>query len=209
VLLSLERRISPRVTFTGEFARTYADAAADFVVSSRDAFTSGTDQNVQALASPFRTDTGYLVLTRRARRTRIALELTGERDVYDAAPSFNRRTYGAYLDADYLLSSRLTFTLRGGWYREEHPAESGRNYWVSTSARLTRRLSESLRVSLELGRVQGSGSTFSSFNENRMLLTVSYDPAAARRERLFNPTNPFRLYEEPNVRRRVEGPRAL
>lgn len=206
VLLSLEERISPHVTFTAEYTHTYEDAAGDFVVSSRDAFTAGTDQNVQALASPFKTDTGYATLSRRGRRTRIALELTAERDVYDAAPLYDRRTYGTYLDADYQLSPRLKFTLRGGWYREEYPAESTHTSWVTAEARLGRQLGESLRVEVDLSRIQGSG-TFASFKENRAALVITYDPVPSRRERLFNPTTPFRMYEEPNVRGPLPGMR--
>ncbi len=201
-LLSLERRLSPRLTLEAEYTHTYSDAAQNFVVNSRNAFTAGTDQNVQALAAPFKMDSGYLMLSRTAGRTLLSFEVTGEHDKYDAAPIADRHSYGADLAADYRVSSLITADVRVGWFRENFPATQQQDSWTEGSLALVRQLGESLRVSVEVLRAQGTGSLAGNrFKEDRALLTISYDPAAARRLRLFDPVAPFRYYEQPTLGR--------
>ena len=196
VLLLLQRHLTDRVTFEGSYLHGYADSVQAFVSASRDGFTAGSDQNVQALAVPYEASTGYLILTRTQGRLLAAVEVTASHEDYSLDPTVDRNTVGSYVSADYALSPRLTLNLRAGYYETKFPYTQEDDRWVDGSLGLGRKLGRSLQLSLQVSHLKGTSNTLTGqIVENRAVLTLSYTPGAQRLQRVYDPNAPFRFFD--------------
>jgi hypothetical protein len=198
VLVLLQRRLTERLTFEAAYRHGYTDAANAFVSASRDGFTAGTDQNVQAVALPFEESKGYAELKRSAGRLLVAFEIAASRESYPSEPASDRRTVGSNLTVDYQLSSNFTFSLRGGYWEEKFPSSQQDGRWVDGSIGLSRKIGRSLELSLLATRTKGNGNALvSSFTEDRAVLQLVYSPGAERLQRVYDTNAPFRYYDRP------------
>jgi hypothetical protein len=212
IRLALQRRLSPWWTLNVEYGRGFSDTAGNFRSDSRDNFRTGSSQNVQVVASSFKSDQAYVMLLRSGGRTLAAWEVTWSKESYDTAPALNRHITGADLVLDYRLSPQLTLAARGRWTREQAAmlgrSVSGFEASVGLNEQLTRRLQVAIRV-LHGGGAMGV--TSQRFREKRATLAISYTSRPSRRERLFDPGAQFRLYERPVREQAMQdsaGPRA-
>jgi hypothetical protein len=197
LLLVLERRVSPRLTLNAEYEHRYSDVAENLRADLLDNFRRGGDQNVQALAAPFKSDRGYVMLVRSAARIQLAWEVTGNRERYPFLTALNRDIYGSDVAVDYQLSPRWTAVGRLRWEREMFPNTDLSDSRFRLSLGLTRQLSRSLQTVLAVQRVKGTGSVAANeFSENRVTLSINYLPRGMR-ARVFEPNAQFRLYEQP------------
>lgn len=198
VLALLQRHLTDRLTFEGSYLHGYADTVQAFVSASRDSFTAGSDQTVQALAVPYEASTGYLMLTRSQGRLLASIEVTASHEDYSADPRFDRNTLGSNVAADYPLSSRLSLNLRAGYYETKFPNTQEDDRWVDGSIGVGRRFGRSLLLSLQVARLKGTSNIISGpIIENRAVLTLSYTPGAQQLARLYDPNAPFRFYDRP------------
>jgi hypothetical protein len=198
VLVLLQRRLTERLTFEAAYRHGYTDTANAFVAASRDGFTAGTDQNVQAVALPFEESQGYAQLTRSAGRLLASLQIAASHESYPSEPAFDRRTLGSNLAVDYQLSSDLTFSLRGGYWKETFPGSQQDGRWVDGSIGLSRKLGRSFELSLWAARTKGNGNVLpSNFTEDRAVLQLLYSPGAERLKRVYDTNAPFRYYDRP------------
>lgn len=198
VLALLQRHLSERTTLEIAYRHGITDAASAFVSATRDQFTAGTDQTVQARALPFVGSEGYAQLTRSAGRLLAAVEVFATRETFPSDPASNRRTWAANFTSDYQLSSKLTFNVRGGYYDENFPDGGLRGHWSEGSIGLSRRLGASLQLSFQASRVKGAGNALlNPFTENRAVLQLLYAPGAERLRRVYDTNAPFRYYDRP------------
>ena len=126
------------MTFEAAYRHAYIDTGSAFVASSRDSFTAGTDQNIEALALPFEESQGYALLTRNAGRLLAAVQVTASREAYPSAPGSDRHTSGANLSGDYQLSSKLTVSVRAGYWDETFPSTGLSGHWFDGSVGVSR-----------------------------------------------------------------------
>jgi hypothetical protein len=197
VLALLERHLTERLTLEAAYRHGYTNAGSEFVSASRDVFTTGTDQTVQALTQPFEVSEGYATLTRSQGRLLAAIQVTASQETYPSEPGFDRRTLGSNLASDYQLSSTLTLSLRAGYWRQrfENTAEGS---WVDASVGLSHKLGRSLLLSLLGERTKGSGSAVNGgFTENRAVLALAWTPGVQRLERVYDTSAPLRFYDRP------------
>jgi hypothetical protein len=198
VLALLQRHLTERLTFEGAYRHGDTDAASAFVSASRDGFTAGTDQTVQARAAPFVGSEGYAQLTRSAGRLLLAVEVTGSQETFPSAPASDRHTWGANVSSDYQLSSKLTLRVWGGYFGDYFPDGGFRGRWSEGSIGLTRQLGSALQVSLRVSRAKGTGNALlSPFTENRGVLQLVYAPGEERLRRIYDTNAPFRYYDRP------------
>lgn len=197
-LLALQRRLSPWLTLNVEYAHGFSDSTESFRADAQDNFNPGATRNVQAVPQSFRSDQAYIMLLVSRVKTVLAAEVTWQRESYDTARQFNRRIVGAELAVDRRLSSQLSLAARVRWSRESAAfvPTPGSAYEVAVG--FNRQLSPQLQFAVRVLRAGGQiDVTSSHFNEKRATMGLSYTPGAARRERLFDPTAQFRLYERP------------
>jgi hypothetical protein len=198
VLALLQRHLTERLTFEAAYRHGYSDAANAFVAASRDGFTVGTDQTVQALALPFEESSGYAQLTRSVGRLLAAIEITASEETYPGNSASKRRTVGSDFAADYQLSSKVRFSLRAGYYEEKFPNAQEDGRWVNGSIGLSRMLGRSLQLSLLGTRIKSTGNVLNgNFAENRAVLALTYAPGAERLQRIYDTNAPFRFYDRP------------
>jgi hypothetical protein len=195
-LALLQRHLTERLTFEAAYRHDYTEPAGAFVAASRDGFTVGTDQTVQALALPFEESSGYAQLTRSAGRLLAAIEITASEETYPANSASKRRTVGSNFAADYQLSSRVRFSVRAGYYEEKFPNAQQDGHWVNGSIGFSRMLGRSLQLSLLGTRIKSTGNLLNGdFTENRAVLALTYAPGAERLQRIYDTNAPFRFYD--------------
>ncbi len=206
VLLSMQRRVSPSVLFTMEYAHSFSDAVRSFRASSQSNFTGGSPQNVQATAAVFKSDLAYMMFVRSASRTRVSWEVTWNRESYVGAMSLDRRVIGSDGALEYMLSSRLALEARGRWAKERTVQLELPVTQYEVLLGLNRQLNSQLRVAVWIMSGKGLGGP-SSFVEHRALLAISYAPGATL-DPVFDPAVRLRLYERPlgeQMRRNAMG----
>lgn len=198
-LLVLQRRLSSRLTLNVEFRHGFADAAQTFRSDARSPFGTGSNQPVQALASPFKEDTGYVMLLRSAGRTLLAAQVFGSREQYTADAARNRSLIGSDLVFDYRLAAALSLAGRVRYIREQFQQAQVSDHRVEASLGLNYQFARSLQVAVSYLRSSGGGDRPTDrFGENRALIALSYIPGLTRgRGRLFDPGAQFRFYERP------------
>lgn len=198
VLGLLQRHLTERLTVEAGYRHGYTTAANAFVSASRDEFTAGTDQTVQARAAPFVGSQGYAQLTRNAGRLVAAVEASGSQESFPSDPTSDRRVWAANLSADYQLSSTMTLGVRGGYFHETFLNDGLLAHWTEESVVISRRLGSSLQLSLQGLRAKGAGNALpSAFTENRAVLQLIYAPGAERLRRVYDTNAPFRFYDRP------------
>ena len=198
-LLVLQRQISPRVTLNLEYRRGFSDAVESFRASTQDNFNNGAgaDQDVQAVAEPFKSDEAYAMFVRTTARTLLAWQVIWNREDYAAGSLFDRTVLGTDAAVDYRLSSRLTLAGRASYVREDFTTLEMQRNRSEISIGLNHQLSSSLQVAVTALRARGSGDQLEDrYNESRATLAISYTPAASR-NRIFDPTAQFRFYSRP------------
>lgn len=201
ILALLQRHLSETLLFEAAYAHRYTNAGESFVTSSRDAFTAGGDQTVQAVALPFEQSYGYAELKRYKGRLQLALDITAGRENYPSDPTSERHTTGTNLSLDYQLASRMTCNFRAGYYKQTFPVLLQTEEWVSGSAGVTRQLGPSLALSLSVMRTKGTGDVLNArFTEDRAWLVLSYEPGAERLQKIYDANAPLRLYDRPVAR---------
>jgi len=125
-----------------------------------------------------------------------------DREKFPADVTSERHASGGNLAADYQLASRLTFNVRAGYYEQTFPALQPvqNEHWVSGSVGLSRQLSSSLHLAFTAMRTKGTGNVLNArFAENRAWLVLSYEPGAARLQRIYDANAPLRIYDRPVV----------
>ncbi|HLJ39449.1 MAG TPA: hypothetical protein VKT54_13675 [Steroidobacteraceae bacterium] len=200
VLAVLQRHLTQTLLFEAGYVHRYTNAAEAFVTDSRDAFSAGGDQTVQAVALPFEQSYGYGELKRSQGRLQLALEFTVDREKFPADVTSERHASGGNLAVDYQLASRLAFNLRAGYYEQTFPDLQQNEHWLSGSVGLSRQLTSSLHLALTAMHIKGTGNVLNArFTENRAWLVLSYEPGAARLQRIYDANLPLRLYDRPVV----------
>jgi hypothetical protein len=198
VLALLQRHLTERLTFEAAYRHAYIDTGSAFVASTRDNFTSGTDQNVESLAIPFEESQGYAQLSRTAGRLLAAVQVTASREAYPSTPGSDRHTWGSNLSGDYQLSSRFTVNVRAGYWDEIFPSTQLEGHWLDASLGASCAFGHSLLLSLSVTRTKGTGNVLlNPFTENRALLQLAYSPEAQRLLRVYDTSAPFRYYDRP------------
>jgi hypothetical protein len=198
VLALLQRHLSERLTLEVAYRHGITDAASAFVSASRNEFTAGTDQNVQARVAPFVGSEGYAQLTRSAGRLLAAVQVSASEETFPSEPASNRRTWGGRLSLDYQLSSQLTAFVRGGYWGEKFPIAQQDAHWSDASIGLTCHLGRSLELSLLGSRTKGTGNALvNPFTEDRAVLQLTYAPGAQRLRRVYDTSTPFPYYDRP------------
>ena len=196
VLALLQRHLTERLTFEAAYRHGYTLSGGEFVSASRNGFTTGTDQNVQALAQPFKNSEGYIMLTRSTGRLLGAIQVNASEETYPTEAVFDRRTLGSNLAADYKLTSTLSLSARAGYWRERFPNTAA--HWVDASVGLSCKLGRSLLLSLLAERTKGSGSAlYGPFTEDRAVLALAWTPGAQRLQRVYDTSAPLRFYDRP------------
>lgn len=198
LLALLQHKLTQRLTFEAAYREGYLNAPSAFVSASRDSFTTGSDQNVQQLTQPFKESEGYAVLTRNQGRLQAAIQVTASQETYPGEPTFDRHALGSNLAGDYKLTSKVTFSVRAGYWRERFPNTGEDGNWVDASVGLNRSLGRSLQLSLQAERIKGSGSAVNGgFTEDRAVLALTWAPEAERLRRIYDTRAPLRFYDRP------------
>jgi hypothetical protein len=198
ILALLQRHLSETVIFEAAYAHRYTNAGEAFVVESRDPFTAGGDQTVQAVALPFEQSYGYAELKRYKGRLQLALDVNAGSENFPSDPTSERHTVGTDVSAHYQLAARMACDLRVGYYKQTFPDLQQDEQWVSGSAGVIRQLSPSLALSLNVMRTKGTGNVLNArFTEDRAWLVLSYEPGAERLQRVYDANAPLRLYDRP------------
>ncbi|MGP8034300.1 MAG: hypothetical protein ACLPQ6_09170 [Steroidobacteraceae bacterium] len=199
-LALLQRHLTETLTFEAGYTHRYTNAGDAFVTDSRDVFSAGSDQTVQAVAQVFEQSYGYALLKRSQGRLQAAIDFTAGSETYPDETNSERHYDGADLAADYQLSSTFTFNVRAGYYKQTFPGLGQNERWVSGSVGVSRQLSPALLLSAAIVRYQGQGNVPNSvFTEDRAWLVLSYTPGAQRLQRIYDATAPLRLYDRPVV----------
>jgi len=208
--LALQRRVSPLMTFNAEFSHTFSDASEALQTSLNDNFNSGTgnNQNVQASATPYVVNGGYLMLLRTTPVTSTAAQVTFATQRYQiigatptnsvsAINALNRKLYGGNLVFDRRMSSLWTLAAQVRWTDTDYTNADTRYQVVEASVGITRLLGRSVQAGLVYQHAHGTGNNqIYGFSENRVSLVISYAPGGAK-SRIFDPVNEFRYYERP------------
>jgi hypothetical protein len=198
VLALLQRHLTERLTFEAAYRNGYTHTGTEFVAASRDGFTTGTDQNVQGLAQPYKESEGYAKLVRDVGRLLGAIEVSASEETYLSQPVFDRRVVSSNLEGDYRLSSTFYLNFRAGYWRERFPNTGAEGSSVDAWVGLSHKLGRSLLLSLLAEHTKGSGSAFNGgFKENRAVLALAWAPGAQRLQRIYDPGAPFRFYDRP------------
>jgi hypothetical protein len=204
--LTLQRVISARTTLNFELSSGYSDAEDSLRQSTRSGFNAGSNQNVLAVAQPFRADRAYTVLLHNGPRGSAAFDVTWEREVYQGDAAADRTVAGADGVVDYRLTPVLTLNGRLRWVRERFQTAGIQDDVEQLTLGLSRRLTRALQLSLVGEHTHGLGSSdLYRFSENRVMLAISYAPNGTTPQ-VFDPVSQFRYYNWPGAPRNLTAP---
>ena len=204
--LTLQRLISARSTLNFEFSSGYSDAEDSLRQSTASGFNAGSNQNVVAVAQPFRADRAYVLLLHNSSRGSAAFDVTWEREIYQGDAIDDRSVAGADAAVDYRLTPVLTLTGKLRWQRERFLSTGVSDDVGELELGLSQRLTRTLQLSLVGEHTHGTGSSnIYAFHENRVLLALSYAPKGSTPQ-VFDPVSQFRYYNWPGAPRNLVAP---
>jgi hypothetical protein len=202
VLVSLQRRTSPRWTMTAEYRHEFSDAAESLRPELIDRFSTGGDLGARVLALTFKGDVAYLMAVRSSGRLMMAWQVGSSREDYEPAyDQFDRKNYTAQMQAYYALNSYWGINSHLRWVSDNSFQTTARVKYTTAGLGVSRQVSRSLTVSLDAERSHSDSSDIlRRFTENRVTLNIGYAPPGRGRA-MFRAPNEMRLYERAGMPR--------
>jgi hypothetical protein len=175
VRVTLDRKIGARSSLSWNAGREFADSADIFRQDQSFAGAQVGGQDAAAIPDAFTADYTGLVLRVTGVRSQLSLSADWRREEHETQTQLDRRLLGAGVSVNRRLTPRWTANVAVTYGRSEFAdsADEG-NEW-SAGLGLTRQLTQTVLMSLQLLHYDGSGSgTFNDYEENRAMLRFTY-----------------------------------
>jgi Putative beta-barrel porin 2 len=185
--LELSRTLSPSAKLTLTAGRELTDASSSFTTQQGGAIGLINDAPTPLTSDVYAATRANVAWQYTRYRTVVTVIGRWERDRYPGASEFDLTTEGVDLNVQRRLSSQFTAQLLGRWYKSDYPNAtvatdfgSPENDSKQIGGALSWRRGRWLEVKLRYEHIsysvsQGNG----GYDENRVLLTVGYQPTSA------------------------------